>query len=80
MDYLAFQIFFANTDSGNIRAYKVPGGKWRWILDMDYGLFQAANNGVRNMLNPKGHGGADDLDNTLFILLENDQLRDTFLV
>lgn len=81
MDYLAFQIFFANTDSGNIRAYKVPGGKWRWILfDMDYGLFQAANNGVRNMLNPKGHGARDDLDNTLFIkLLENDQLRDTFL-
>lgn len=81
MDYLIFQMFFANTDSGNIRAYKVPGGKWRWILfDMDYGLFQAANNGVRNMLNPKGHGARDDLDNTLFIkLLENDQLRDTFL-
>lgn len=81
MDYMIFQMFFANTDSGNIRAYKVPGGKWRWILfDMDYGLFAGANNGVRNMLNPKGHGAQDDLDNTLFIkLLENDQLRDTFL-
>ncbi len=81
MDYLAFEMFFANTDSGNIRFYKVPGGKWRWILfDMDYGLFIASNNGVRNMLNPKGHGAQDDLDNTLFIkLLENDQWRDKFL-
>ena len=81
MDYLIIQMFFANTDSGNIRSYKVPDGKWRWILfDMDYGLFAARNNGVRNMLNPKGHGSNDDMDNKLFIkLLENDQMRDKFL-
>ena len=81
IDYIIIQMFFANTDSGNIRSYKVPGGKWRWILfDMDYGLFSSQNNGVRNMLNPKGHGSNDDMDNSLWIkLLENDQMFEKFL-
>ncbi len=80
-DWMALEMFFANTDSGNIRYYKTPGGKWRWIIfDMDYGLFIAANNGVRNILNPKGHGAQDNVDNSLFIkILENDQMRDKFL-
>ena len=80
-DWMALEMFFANTDSGNIRYYRVPGGKWRWIVfDMDYGLFIAANNGVRNILNPKGHGANDDVDNSLFLkILENDQMRDKFL-
>ena len=80
-DFVIFQMFFANTDSGNIRFYRVPGGKWRWIIfDMDYGLFRAANNGVRNMMNPKGHGSNDDIDNTIWVkLLENQEMLDKFL-
>jgi hypothetical protein len=80
-DYIIFQMFFANTDSGNIRCYRVPGGKWRWIIfDMDYGLFRAANNGVRNMMNPKGHGANDDIDNTIWLkTLENEEMLDKFL-
>jgi len=80
-DYLAIQMFFANTDSGNIRFYRVPGGKWRWIMfDMDYGLFSASNNGVRNMMNPKGHGSNDDVDNSIWLkILENEQMKDQFL-
>lgn len=80
-DYIIFEMFFANTDSGNIRCYRVPGGKWRWIIyDMDYGLFRAANNGVRNMLNPKGHGANNDLDNSLWLkILENEEMLDKFL-
>ena len=80
-DFLAIQIFFANTDSGNVRFYRVPGGKWRWILfDFDYGLFNSASNGVLNMMNPKGHGSGDDVDNSLWLkILENDQMRDKFL-
>ncbi len=35
-DYMIFEAFFANTDTGNIRYYKLPGEKWRWIIyDMD---------------------------------------------
>jgi len=80
-DYVILESFFANTDSGNIRYYKVPGGKWRWIMyDMDYGLFNANSNGIANYLNPKGHGANDDIDNTLILkLLENADMLDRFL-
>ena len=80
-DFLTYQMFFANTDSGNIRFYRIPGGKWRWIIfDMDYGLFKASNNGVRNMMNPKGHGSHDNIDNTIWLkLLENPEMLDKFL-
>ena len=81
-DYVIFESYFANTDSGNIRFYKVPGGKWRWILyDMDYGLFNANSNGIANYLNPKGHGANDDIDNSLILkLLENPDMLDRFLL
>ncbi|MBO4836115.1 MAG: lamin tail domain-containing protein [Clostridia bacterium] len=80
-DYVILESFFANTDTGNIRYYKVPGGKWRWILyDMDYGLFNANSNGIANYLNPKGHGANDDIDNSLILkLLENRDMLDKFL-
>ena len=80
-DYVILECFFANTDTGNIRFYKVPGGKWKWLLyDMDYGLFNANSNGIANYLNPKGHGANDDIDNSLILkLLENDEMLDRFL-
>ncbi|MDO5022345.1 MAG: lamin tail domain-containing protein [Eubacteriales bacterium] len=80
-DYIIFEMFFANTDSGNIRCYRVPGGKWRWIIfDMDYGLFRAVNDGVKNMMNPKGHGANNDIDNTIWLkILENKEMLDKFL-
>lgn len=80
-DYVILESFFANTDTGNIRYYKVPGGKWKWILyDMDYGLFNANSNGIANYLNPKGHGANDDIDNSLILkLLENKDMLDRFL-
>ena len=80
-DYVILESFFANTDTGNIRYYKVPGGKWRWIMfDMDYGLFNANSNGIANYLNPKGHGANDDIDNSLILkLLENPDMLDRFL-
>lgn len=80
-DYVIFESFFANTDTGNIRFYKVPGGKWKWILyDMDYGLFNSSANGIGNYLNPKGHGNADDIDNSLILkLLENEDMFERFM-
>ncbi|MHC1785892.1 MAG: lamin tail domain-containing protein [Christensenellales bacterium] len=80
-DYMILEAFFNNTDLGNIRYYKVPGGKWRWIMyDMDYGLFDSAPNGVRNTLNPAGMGTHIKYDNTLILkLLENAQMKDKYL-
>ena len=80
-DYMIFEAFFANTDTGNIRYYKIPGEKWRWILyDLDYGLFNSQANGIRNILNPKGTGVGNQIDNTLIRkLLENAEMKDKFL-
>ncbi|MGI6687515.1 MAG: lamin tail domain-containing protein [Christensenellales bacterium] len=80
-DYMIFEAFFANTDTGNIRYYKIPGEKWRWILyDLDYGLFNSKANGIRNILNPKGTGVGNQIDNTLIVkLMESPEMRDKFL-
>ncbi|MDR2515036.1 MAG: CotH kinase family protein [Christensenellaceae bacterium] len=38
-DYLIAEIFWANSDTGNIKFYKLPGGKWKWILyDLDWAM------------------------------------------
>ena len=80
-DYMIFEAFFANSDTGNIRYYKVPGGKWRWILfDMDYGLFKSSFNGIGNVLHPKGTGINNAIDNTLIRkILENKDMQHRFL-
>ena len=80
-DYVIFESYFANTDTGNIRFYKIPGEKWKWILyDMDYGLFNSSANGIGNYLNPKGHGNGNDIDNSLILkLLENKEMFDKFM-
>ncbi len=80
-DYIILEAFFANTDTGNIRYYKVPGGKWKWILfDLDYGLFNSSANGIRNVLDPRGTGVNRAIDNTLIVkLMENAEMRDRFL-
>ena len=80
-DYMILEAFFANTDTGNIRYYKLPDGKWRWILfDMDYGLFNSGANGIQNILHPKGTGVGRAIDNTLIRkILENPEMQDKFL-
>jgi hypothetical protein len=80
-DYMSLEAFFANSDTGNIRYYKLPGGKWRWILfDLDYGLFDSSFNGIRIILDPRGTGVNRAIDNTLIRkLLENAEMKDRFL-
>lgn len=80
-DYMIFEAFYANSDTGNIRYYKLPGGKWRWILfDLDYGLFKSSFNGIANILNPKGTGINNAIDNTLIRkILENKDMQHQFL-
>lgn len=80
-DYMIFESFFANTDTGNIRYYKIPGGKWKWILyDLDYGLFNSSTNGIKVILNPKGTGVNHAIQNILIRkILENAEMQDKFL-
>lgn len=81
-DYMAFEMFFGNSDPGNIRFYKVKGegNKWKWIFyDADYGLFRSGFDSPTSYLKDKG-AGQQNIDNTLIKkLLENDEMRDKFL-
>ena len=82
IDYMAFEMFFGNSDPGNIRYYrlKTASAKWKWIIyDMDYGLFDSGFNSPYSYLKEKG-AGDKLIDNTLIRkLLESDQMRDKFL-
>ena len=66
-DYMAFEMFFGNSDPGNIRYYKLDGedSKWKWIIfDLDYGLFNSGFNSPYSYLKEKG-AGDQYIDNTL---------------
>jgi len=82
-DYMAFEMFFGNSDPGNIRFYKLDGEgqKWRWIFyDADYGLFNSQFNSPRSYLKQSG-AGQQNINNTLIRkLLENDEMKHKFLM
>ena len=81
-DYMAFEMFFGNSDPGNIRFYKLKqeGSKWRWIFyDADYGLFNSGFDSPTSYLKESG-AGQQKIRNTLIRkLLENDEMKDKFL-
>ena len=82
LEYMAFMMFFGNSDPGNTRYYRLneEGSKWKWIFyDSDYGLFRYAWNSPTSYTNPKGMGD-QRIDNTIFrTILEDDVWRDQFL-
>lgn len=82
IDFFSFQMFFGNTDLGNVQIYKLrgEGQKFKWILfDLDYGLFQSDINSPRSLLK-EGGMGSDNVDNTVFRkLMENEGFRDQYL-
>lgn len=85
IDYFFFEMFYGNTDSGNIRFYRnaVEGdGKWRYVLyDLDWGLFDSASGGPAFVLNPDGMGAGDKFTSNILIvkLLAVPAIRDQFL-
>lgn len=80
LDWLAVEMFFGNSDIGTGRIYKVPGGKWKCLIqDLDYGLFQSDYNAVSSYLKAEGMG-AQKIDNIIFRkILEIDQYKKMFL-
>lgn len=57
LDWLAVEMFFGNSDIGTGRIYKVPGGKWKCLIqDLDYGLYQSDFNSIQSYLKPEGMG------------------------
>ncbi len=70
-EYMAFEMFFGNSDIGNTRFYrlKTEGSKWRWVLyDVDYGLYNSDFNSPWSYTKAKGMG-QKYIDNTIFMKL-----------
>lgn len=81
LTYVAMEMLVANTDTGNIKFYRVPGGKWKWVFfDLDWASFDMSYNYVNRYLNETGHGVRKMFNNTLIrALLKNADVRDQFL-
>lgn len=81
-DYMAFEMFFGNSDPGNIRFYKIKGEdtKWRWIFyDADYGLFRSGYDSVTGYLKREGAGPQNVANTLIRKLMENDEMVAKFL-
>lgn len=87
IDFLITEIFFCNTDTGNIKFYRGydNGDKFKWVIfDMDSTLSSASINGGYNsmwgLFNPEGHGSGYNFSTYLQrTLLKNDTFRQKFI-
>lgn len=83
IDYQISEIYFANTDTGNIKFWRdrSEGGKWRWILyDTDWGFFDATHNTLWFVSNPEGTGTGKMFSTALmYNLLKNNSFKDEFI-
>ena len=81
-EYIAFEMFFGNSDIGNTRFYrfKTEGSKWKWVLyDVDYGLYMSSFNSPKSYTKEKGMG-EKNIDNTIFRkLLSVPEYKDRYL-
>jgi hypothetical protein len=80
LTYVAIQMYTANLDLNNLRAYRVEGGKWKWVLyDLDLS-FQVDKDTPTMWLAGDAAGTITAQDNTLFReMMKNAGLRDRFL-
>jgi hypothetical protein len=83
INYELSQIYFANTDMGNIRCWKerAPRGQWRWILfDTDWSFFSVQRDAFTHNLDPGGRGYKHYFS-TLVItsLLKNETFKTQFI-
>ncbi len=87
IDYLIFEIFLANSDTGNIKFYRgyEKNDKFKWVIfDMDTALSSFSVNGnfnaMKSLLNPTGHGSGNNFSTFLQrTLLENETFRQKFI-
>lgn len=80
LTYVAVQMYTANLDLNNLRAYRVDGGRWKWVLyDLDLS-FQVDKDTPAMWFGADGAGTITVQDNTLYReMMKNDALRDRFL-
>ncbi len=86
-EYIALEMFFGNSDIGNIRFYRLHGNdpetgkpyKWKWILyDMDYALWESSFNSPWSYTKEKGMGDKYINNTILLKLLSVPEYKDKF--
>ena len=80
--FMAFEMFFGNSDIGNFRIYRLntPGSKWKWLInDLDYGLWNSGFDSPKSYTKKSGMGQLN-FDNTIFRkLLAIPEYKDRYL-
>ena len=80
--FMAFEMFFGNSDIGNFRIYRLnaPGSKWKWLInDLDYGLWNSGFDSPKSYTKRSGMGQLN-YDNTIFRkLLTVPEYKDRYL-
>ncbi|MBR6165827.1 MAG: CotH kinase family protein [Clostridia bacterium] len=81
-EFMAFEMFFGNSDIGNFRIYRLnaPGSKWKWLInDLDYGLWNSGFDSPKSYTKKSGMGQLN-YDNTIFRkLLTVPEYKDRYL-
>lgn len=79
LDWLTVEMYFGNSDIAHGVIYKVPGGKWKCMIqDLDYGLYNSQFDSVKSYLKASGMG-QQEINNTIFLkILEVEKYRDLF--
>ena len=80
--FMAYEMFFGNSDIGNFRIYRLnaPGSKWKWLInDLDYGLWNSGFDSPKSYTKKSGMGQLN-YDNTIFRkLLTVPEYKDRYL-
>ena len=83
MDWCIAEIFFSNSDLGNVKFWRSSetDNKWRWILyDIDWGFYKVARNATQLFFNTEGRGAGFMYSTQLSrSMLQNDAWREAFL-
>ena len=81
-EFIAFEMFFGNSDIGNFRVYRLnaPESKWKWLInDLDYGLWNSGFDSPKSYTKKSGMGQLN-YDNTIFRkLLTVPEYKDRYL-
>lgn len=82
-EYIALEMFFGNSDIGNIRFYRLnrEGSKWKWIAyDLDYGMYNSQFNSPKSYTKAKGMGQQNINNVILRKLLTVPEYKEKFLL
>ncbi len=78
--HAAFEMIIGNNDITNVRVYRVPGGKWRYLLfDVEAGFLSLKEGPISNYIKPVASKVQAFRHEPLNALLNVEEYRDRFL-